>query len=205
MVQERWADGMFSPNLLMPAGVAVTGGYDAIQPFALDNPSGQPWDFPGTTHFLGQAGRDAPVGWTTVWQEQDWHLLRNPEPIVAIASAQDGQIPIAPHKLLRPTPNTMKLTVPQGTQKVSIFSNWHRGWRYKLGSGGTWQRVGQSATRGIEIKFTEPLTAESCLMFRFDPRPPVWVMILSLASLFTVGAIWLLARPRLYPEGALRG
>jgi hypothetical protein len=39
----------FPPNTLVPAGVAIVGGYDSIHPDGMRSPTGKPWDFPGAT------------------------------------------------------------------------------------------------------------------------------------------------------------
>jgi hypothetical protein len=183
-----WGGGYFDPNMLAPAGVAVTRGYDAIQPHGMKSPTGLPWDFPGSTHFLGKIGNRAPVGWMEVWSDGEWWLLRRPEQVVGSILLENGQEPLLREQFARPTLNTMEAEAPAGATGLTLFSNWHRGWRWKDGGTGVWKRVECSPIRGVEVVFDKPLAADSKIYFRFDPAPPVWVLVVTGMSF--LGVAW---------------
>jgi hypothetical protein len=186
--QGPWAENVFTPNTLMPAGVPVANGYDAIQPHGMKSPSGLPWEFPGVTHFLGKIINRAPNGWIEVWNDGEWRLLRRPEQSVGWIRMEHGEKPMLRDRFARPTLNTMEAEVPVGTAGLTLFSNWHRGWRWKEGATGAWKPAECSPIRSVQVVFDKPLVADSTIYFRFDPASPAWVMVVS--GLSILGVAW---------------
>jgi len=189
MEPSPWAEAMFPPNMLMPSGVAITGGYDAIQPFGMKSPSGNSWDFPGATHFLGEVTEDGPVGWAEIWSDGRWRVMRNPEQSEGIVKAPAGETPLPRERFARPTLNTMEVLAPAGTTKLTLYTNWHRGWRWRDTTNESWKPVGKSADRSVEVYFVEALPADRLIKFRYDPSPPRWTLVLALASLLGIAAL----------------
>jgi hypothetical protein len=181
-----WAESMFPPNMLMPSGVAITGGYDAIQPFGMKSPSGRSWDFPGATHFLGEIADDGPEGWTEVWSDGEWHVLRNPEQAAGLVTTSGGEKQLSRDMFARPTLNTMKVRAPAGTTKLMLYSNWHRGWKWRDPVEKVWKPVTISDIKGVQVDFDQPLGAESVIDFRYSPSSPWWTMTITLLSLVGV-------------------
>jgi hypothetical protein len=162
-----WAESMFPPNMLMPLGVAITGGYDAIQPFGMKSPSGKSWDFPGATHFLGKVEDDGPENWIEVWNDGTWHVLRNPLQSVGMITTSVEARPLQREMFARPTLNTMKAAVPAGATKLALYSNWHRGWKWRDPGNGEWKPVDMSDIRSVEVTFDGPLPSDSVIQFRY--------------------------------------
>jgi hypothetical protein len=184
-----WGGGYFDPNMLAPSGVAVTRGYDAIQPFGMKSASGLPWDFPGTTHFLGKIGERSPDGWTEIWGDGKWRLLEKPEQSVGMIHGASGDVPLLREQFARPTLNTMVADVPAGTQNLTLFSNWHRGWYWRDSAASPWKPVRCSSIRSVEVAFEQPLPAATRIHFRFDPAPPAWVYLLTCLSVLGIAAV----------------
>jgi len=189
-----WGGGYFDPNMLAPSGVAVTRGYDAIQPDGMRSPTGLPWDFPGSTHFLGRIGERSPEGWAEVWSDGKWHLLSKPEAAVGMIRLKSGDLPLLREQFGRPTLNTMEAEVPVGTTALTLFSNWHRGWQWREGREGAWKPVDCSPIRGVEVVFDKPLSVDSRVYFRFDPAPPTWVSFITITSILIVAGVGLFMR-----------
>jgi hypothetical protein len=181
-----WAEAMFPPNMLMPSGVAITGGYDAIQPFGMKSPSGKSWDFPGATHFLGKVEYEGPENWIEVWNNGTWHVLRNPLQSMGVITASVEERPLQIEMFARPTPNTMEAFVPAGATKLTLYSNWHRGWKWRDPVNGDWKPVGKSDIRSVEVSFSEPLPSDGVVQFRYLPSAPKWVMVITLISLLGI-------------------
>jgi hypothetical protein len=181
-----WAEAMFPPNMLMPSGVAITGGYDAIQPFGMKSPSGKSWDFPGATHFLGKVEDGGPENWIDVWNDGTRHVLRNPLQSMGVITASVEERPLQIEMFARPTPNTMEAFVPAGATKLTLYSNWHRGWKWRDPVNGDWKPVGKSDIRSVEVSFSEPLPSDGVVQFRYLPSAPKWVMVITLISLLGI-------------------
>jgi len=192
-----WGGGYFDPNVLSPSGVAVTRGYDAIQPDGMKSTTGMPWDFPGSTHFLGKIGERSPDGWAEIWSDGHWHLLKKPEQSVGMIRGESGDFPLLPEQFVRPTLNTMEAEVPAGTTSLTLFSNWHRGWHWKDGVSDDWKKVECSPIGSVEVVFNKPLLAEGRIYFRFDPAPPLWASAITGLSIIGVAFIGIFGWPRL--------
>jgi hypothetical protein len=192
-----WGVGYFNANMLAPSGVAVTRGYDAIQPHGMKSPTGLPWDFPGATHFLGKIGERWPDGWFEVWSDERWRLLRKPEQSVGVVRLGSGDVPLLREQFMRPTLNTMEAEVPAGATSVTLFSNWHRGWHWKDFRTGDWKPAKCSSIRSVEVEFDEPLPEDSRIYFRFDPAPPPWISAITGLSIIGVAVLGVFGRPRL--------
>jgi hypothetical protein len=186
-----WAEAMFPPNMLMPSGVAITGGYDAIQPFGMKSSSGKSWDFPGATHFLGKVKDDGPKDWLEVWNDGTWHVLRNPTQNMGLITRSFNKMPLQREMFACPTLNTMEATVPAGTTKLTLYSNWHRGWRWRDPGGGEWKPVGKSDIRSIEVAFDPPLPSDSVIQFRYLPSAPSWAIVITSLSVMGVALVGL--------------
>jgi hypothetical protein len=181
-----WAEAMFPPNMLMPSGVAITGGYDAMQPFGMKSTSGKSWDFPGATHFLGKVTDDGPKDWTEVWSDGTWHVLRSPVQSMGLITTSVEEKPLPREMFARPTLNTMEAAVPAGTTRLRLYSNWHRGWKWRDPVGGDWKPVGKSDIRSVEVSFIEPLPSDGVIQFRYLPSAPKWVMVITVMSLLVI-------------------
>jgi hypothetical protein len=81
----------------------------------------------------------------------------------------------------------MEISLPGGTRKAEIFSNWHRGWQWKINGVGGWNQVQLGQNRTLAINLHRALTEETALSLRYDVRPPLWVSLVSVGS-----AVWML-------------
>lgn len=192
-----WAEGMFPPNMLMPSGVAITGGYDAIQPLGLKSPTGKSWDFPGATHFLGRIGSDGPADWDQIWSDGRWHVLRNPMPSAGRVSSDAGEVALGRERFARPTPNTMRVVAPAGATRLMLYSNWHHGWRWRDPFDGLWKPAEQSEMRSVQVTFGRSLLSDTRIEFRFFPSSSAWTRALTLASLLGVAVVAVYGRWRI--------
>ena len=192
-----WGGGYFDPNTLAPSGVAVSRGYDGILPHGMKSPTGLPWDFPGSTHFLGKIGERFPDGWLEVWSDGNWHLFSKPQQTVGMIRVESGDVPLLRDQFARPTLNTMEANIPSGAESITIFSNWNRGWKWRLGTNAYWEPAECSPTRSVEVLFDKPLPEDSRIYFRFDPAPPPWVSVITGLSFIGVAVMGIFGRPRL--------
>jgi len=192
-----WGGGYFDPNTLVPSGVAVARGYDGVLPHGMKSATGLPWDFPGSTHFLGKIGDRSPDGWAEIWSDGQWHLLRKPEQSVGSVRVESGDVPLLREQFARPTLNTMEANVPIGARGLTIFSNWNRGWQWKVGPNADWEPTVCSPTQGTEVVFSKPLAQDSTVYFRFDPSPPPWVSVITSLSVIGLAVLGIFGRPRL--------
>lgn len=184
------AEVMFPPNTLVPLGVAVAGGYDSIHPQGMGSPSGKVWDFPGTTHFLGRIDEERPASWREVWSDGQWILLRNPAPSLGVVTLRSGlQVPLRPQDFNRGSFNTMEAAVPAGTERLEIFSNWNRGWKWKDSTLGVWAGTNPGPAGGVEIVFDHPVEMARAVPLRFDPSPPDWVLVVTVLSAIAIVAL----------------
>ncbi len=180
----------FPPNTLAPAGVAIVGGYDSIHPDGMRSPTGKSWDFPGATHFLGGVDEDQPAGWQKVWTDGRWMLLRNPVPVLGIVTLESGlPVPLRPADFKRGSMNTMEAVVPAGAMKLDLFSNWHRGWKWRDDLDGRWSDTSAGPVKGVEVRFDRPTAKIETVYFQFDPSPPEWVWMVSGLSALAILAL----------------
>lgn len=183
-----YASHPFGPNSLQPSGVAVAGGYDSIHPNGLTRPV-VPWDFPGTTHFLGEKKGVYPNGWQAVHSDAIWCLWKNPAPTLGIVTLADGgQEPLREGTVRRPSFNTMKLIVPAGTVRVDLFSNAHRGWKWKEEHQDSWRFAEKGPGGVMVLRPDKPSNQNTALNLRYQPPTPAWVQGIQAA-----GAIILLS------------
>jgi hypothetical protein len=189
MRQKPWAEYVAPPNTLMPAGIAITGGYDAMHPWGMESPSGREWDFPATTHYLGRSDEESPEGWDVMWGQGDWQLWENPKPSSGILFTKEGPVPLNMPAVERPTFNTMQVTVPAGASGVEIFCNWHRGWEWRMDTEDKWRQTNVGDNRTIRIDFDGVTKEESTVHLRYNPAPPLWALSMSLISFAAVLAI----------------
>lgn len=173
------------PNTLMPAGVAITGGYDAMHPNGMRSPTGFAWDFPGTTHFLGKISGPIPKGWELVWQDGRRGLWRNPSPVGGRVYGDDLFSPalLPLENLTRPTANTLRVRLPAGASGAELFSNWRRGWFWRPQGETAWQPAELGENRTIKLYLPKPLGNEAAIELRYDPSPPSWAVVISAISL----------------------
>ena len=180
----------FPPNTLVPAGVAITGGYDSIHPDGMRSPTGKSWDFPGATHFLGGVDEERPAGWQEVWSDGRWVLLRDPAPSVGMVTLESGlPVPLRPADSKRGSMNTMEVVVPAGAAKLEVFSNWHRGWQWRDDLGGRWSDTSAGPIKGVEMVFDQPTGKTKVVYLQFDPSPPDWVLVVTGLSAMAVLAL----------------
>lgn len=187
----------FPPNTLVPAGVAITGGYDSIHPDGMQSPTGKSWDFPGATHFLGSVDEDRPTGWQKVWSDGRWILLRHPAPAFGTVTLQSGgPVPLPPDAFKRGTLNTMEAVVPAGAVKLELFSNWHRGWKWRDDLQEQWRETSAGPVKGVEVVFDRPTRDTKAVYLQFDPTPPSWVLVVTGLSAMAVLALALFGGSR---------
>jgi hypothetical protein len=180
----------FPPNTLVPAGVAITGGYDSIHPDGMRSPTGKSWDFPGVTHFLGSFDEEQPAGWQEVWSDGRWVLLRKPTPTAGMVTLESGlPVPLRPADFKRGSMNTMEAVVPAGTAKLELFSNWHRGWKWRDDLEGRWSDTSAGPIKGVQVVFDRPTEETKAVYLQFDPSPPGWVLVVTGLSAMTVLAL----------------
>jgi hypothetical protein len=186
----RPAEMLFPPNTLMPLGVAVTGGYDSIHPDGMRSPTDKVWDFPGTTHFLGQRNKECPPNWEQAWTYGGWVLLRKPDPTVGIVTLQSGlPVRLKPDDLKRKSLNTMEALVPENAMKLEIFSNWHRGWKWRDDPEGRWSDTSAGLNKGVGVVFANPTAETRTIYLQFDPSPPEWVLLVTVLSAMVMLAL----------------
>jgi hypothetical protein len=188
---------MAPPNTLMPAGIPITAGYDSIHPFGMRSLSGLAWEFPGTTHFLGRSDEHAPADWAVVWSKGDWRLWENPNPSMGevVFYGSEEAVTLAPKDVKRPTHNTMLVSIPKGAAALTVFYNWHRGWRWRAGPDEEWRRVRLGDNRTMYMEFIAPERAGSKIYLRYDPISEPWAFYASFLSLILVVIIVL--RPQI--------
>jgi len=180
----------FPRNTLMPLGVAITDGYDSIHPDGMRSPTGKSWDFPGATHFLGSADEEQPAGWQELWSDGRWVLLRKPVPTVGMVTLESGlPLPLHLDDFKRGSMNKMEAFVPAGAVKLELFSNWHRGWRWRDDLEGRWNETIAGPTKGVEVFFNQPTSEAKVVYFQFDPTPPDWVLVVTGLSAMAVLAL----------------
>ena len=180
----------FPPNTLVPAGVAITGGYDSIHPDGMRSPTGKSWDFPGATHFLGSLDEEQPAGWQEVWSDGRWVLLRKPTPTAGMMTLESGlPVPLRPAEFKRGSMSTMEAVVPAGTAKLELFSNWHRGWKWRDDLEGRWSDTSAGPNKGVQVVFDRPTEETKAVYLQFDPSPPDWVLVVTGLSAMTVLAL----------------
>jgi hypothetical protein len=190
MTQVRLGASFFGPNTLDPLGVAITGGFDSMHPHGMRSATGNSWDFPGATHFLGSVAEDRPAGWEEIWSDGQWVLLRNPAPVLGTVTLQSGvPVPLPPDAFMRGTLNTMEAVVPAGAVKLELFSNWHRGWKWRDDPQGRWGETRAGPVKGVEVLFPEPAHEAKVVYFQFDPSPPLWVLVVTVLSAMAVLAL----------------
>jgi len=185
----------FPPNTLVPAGVAIAGGYESIHPDGMRSATGKPWDFPGTTCFLGRLDGERPAGWRQAWSDGEWVLMSNPGAAIGRVVLDSGaEESLQPSALQRKTFNTMEVFVPAGARRVEIFSNWNRGWRWRDEVAGVWVPASRGQTKGVELVFSAPRPEAEVVSLRFDPLPPEWVRVISGLSGMAILALALSGR-----------
>ena len=178
------------PNTLQPAGVSVAGGYDSIFPKGMKRTSIEPWEFLGTTHYLGPVGGGGPKGWPRVHQEGGWQLLKNPDPAVGLVwSGGPDARPLALKNISRSNFNSMEVELPAGTRQVEIFSNWHRGWKWRLEKNEDWNFSQPGPHGGTGVNFKAALPASGKIFLRYDSRAPAWASGLVVLAISAMAAI----------------
>jgi hypothetical protein len=185
----------FPPNTTVPVGVAIVGGYDSIHPDGMRSPTGKPWDFPGATHFLGGVDEDQPAGWQEVWTDGRWVLLGNPAPVLGIVTLESGlPVPLRPADFKRGSMNTMEAVVPAGAVNLELFSNWHRGWKWREDRDGRWSETSAGPINGVGMAFDQPTADTRTVYLQFDPSPPEWVWAVTGLSAVAILALALSGR-----------
>ena len=181
---------LFPPNTLMTLGVAITGGYDSIHPDGMRSATGKSWDFPGTTHVLGGVDEEQPADWQAIWSDGQWALLRNPAPTVGMVTLESGlAVPLRLADFKRGSMNKMEAVVPAGAVKLELFSNWHRGWKWRDDLEGRWSDTAAGPTKGVEVFFNQPASKAKPIYFQFDPTPPEWALVVTGLSAMAVLAL----------------
>lgn len=190
----------FGPNTLQPSGVPVAGGYESIHPHGLRNPGKRAWEFPGTTHYLGNSDQEGPEGWRRLRSENGWSLWKNPQPDLGTIYFAGGTTKtIGEDALERPSWNRISVRLPAGSKSMDLFSNWNRGWEWSGDPGGAWAPTQPSRQGGMRLQFDAPLSQERKIALRYNPAPPVWtlwVRAFSALGLVAVVGVGIWAKPR---------
>jgi hypothetical protein len=190
MEQVKLGESLFGPNTLDPVGVPITSGFDSMHPNGMRSATGEVWDFPGATHYLGRRGELKPLAWMEVWSDGDWVLLRNPEPVLGIFTLESGLlVPLPPADFKRGSMNTMEAVVPAGAVKLELFSNWHRGWKWRDDLEGCWSDTSAGPIKGVGVVFDQPIAETKTVYLQFDPSPPAWVWVISGLSALAILAL----------------
>lgn len=176
------------PNTLQPSGVAITGGYDSIHPLGMVHGK-NPWDFPGVTHYMAESKAMRPSKWPEVWTDGVWGLWKNPQPTfgsVTLAHGASRSLPSG--SVLVTSLNTIKLTAPAGASDIELFSNSHRGWKWKFPEEYDWHDTQRGASGGIFWRLGTPLLQPSAICLQYRPQTPGWATGLQVAAiLFLAG------------------
>jgi len=192
-VQRSLPDDLLASNMLMPSGVAITGGYDSIHPRRMTAPSQRPWDFPGTTHHLGKMTETTPENWAVLWTLGEWAVWRNPAPSFGVIRMMNGQeMPVPAASYSRPTLYTMTVSLPTGSRSVELFSNWNRGWKWRAGDSGVWTDTVAGRSGGVLVELAGAPNSATVAQLRFDSTPLGWVLFVTTLSGACLVAIVLL-------------
>lgn len=183
------AELTFPPNTLVPAGVAISAGYDSIHPHGMSVPR-EPWAFPGVTHHLAPATDPAPSGWSKVTEKAGLALYRNPGQALVRVYPDSPRAPV----LHRPTLNTKILDLPAGTSRVVIAENALRGWQWRIDPRGAWTDCDATPDRAMAITLPSPLADDSELQLRFRPTHAAWVLLTLWAAVLVTGLLFAVPR-----------
>ena len=92
--------------------------------------------------------------------------------------------------------NTMEAVVPAGAVRLEVFSNWHRGWKWRDDLEGRWSNTSVGPIKGVEVTFDQPTGGAKVVYLQFDPSPPDWVLVVTGLSAMAVLALALSGGPR---------
>lgn len=187
-----YATQPFGPNTLQPSQVPIAAGYESIHPIGL-NAREAPWEFPGTTHFLGPKNGAFPKGWQTVHADKIWRLWKNPEPTFGfVVFANGDQELLREGSVCRPSFNTMTVSMPAGAERVELFTNGHRGWKWKDGNTAEWHETQRGSDGALVLLLEKPFSEKITLLLQYQasgPRWAVWVQTVAATLLLGIVAI----------------
>lgn len=197
----NYATTPFGPNTLQPSQVAVAGGYESLRPNGLVQPS-HPWDFPGTTHFLGPRNELGPPSWLEVYSDQRWVLWKNPEPTFGFAVFANGdREPLREGAVQRPSFNTMTVVVPAGADRIELYTNAHRGWRWRPNPWGTWQATEKGSDGALVLPLRGTFDVSRQALLQFEPASPAWAKAVQFAGAGVLLGWLVLRATRLFRNG----
>lgn len=191
----------FGPNTLQPSQVAIAGGYDSIHPNGLSSREA-PWDFPGTTHFLGPKQGAFPSGWKALFSDEVWCLWKNPEPTFGFTVFANGdREPLREGTVQRPSFNTMTVVVPAGADRIELYTNAHRGWRWKPNPWGTWQATEKGSDGALVLPLRGTFDVSRQAFLQFEPASPAWSKAVQFAGAGVLLGWLVLRATRLFRNG----
>lgn len=163
----------FPPNTLSPLGIAIAEGYDSIHPRRMISSSGNPWEFPGTTHYLAPDDNPSPPGWTLIDRPLASCLFKNPrpDPIFSFTKLPDSEPSSEPRESLTPvnrTFNRVVLDIPTDASEIQFLENWSSGWHFRFGDHGPWQEVSMARNHSMFITVPNDRTSNQ-LNLQFFP------------------------------------
>jgi hypothetical protein len=103
-------------------------------------------------------------------------------------------MPVSAGNFSRPTFNTMEVRVSAGAKSIELFSNWHRGWKWKGGRLGTWKDTAPGANGGVLVGLDAPVREDETVFLRFKPSSSNWAVIVSVLSASSLLLITLAVR-----------
>lgn len=175
----RLPDGILYNNVLDPAGVPITAGYDSMHPNGMNKKAASP--MPGTSLIMQPDGQAAPEGWTFVGSSDGASVWKNPAFRMAVSNTG------AAIGFQRESPNRIVLDIPPGAESVQLFENFHRGW-IATGPDGS---VGSfSANPDGSMEVTIPPDRPGRWTLQYSPGPSPAVALILIAS--AVGVVLLL-------------
>ena len=132
-----------------------------------------------------------------IYAEGGWRLLKNPDPRWGLVICHNGiekKIPASDFALK--SYNEMAVVVPAGAEKLEIFANWNRGWKWRSLDQVNLLPTKKGSRGGIEINFKSALATPAKIALIYDPSPPRWVFwVLVFGFIGTAGA-WTSWPPR---------
>jgi hypothetical protein len=88
-------------------------------------------------------------------------------------------VPLRPADFKRGSMNTMEAVVPAGAVQLELFTNWHRGWKWRDDLEGRWSDTRAGPIKGVGVAFDQPIAEAKTVYLQFDPSPPEWVWVVT--------------------------
>ncbi|MDX2079463.1 MAG: hypothetical protein SFU53_01630 [Terrimicrobiaceae bacterium] len=178
----RLPDGILYNNVLDPADVPITAGYDSMHPNGMNKRAAGPL-MPGTSLIMQGEELPGPEDWTLVGTADGASVWKNPG--FAMAIADNGEA-VAFERL---SPSRITLNIPPGAQSIQIFENFHRGWR-ATGPANESAQLAANPDGSLQLTVKNP----GQWILQFSPGPSRGILFLLFAS--ALGVIVLFCAPR---------